>query len=79
MQFKPTSIGAHNSAAVTFTDNAGGITGTVQNVTLTGTGTAPDLAISKSPTGSFEVGVNNTYAITLKNNGTAATQQQITA
>ncbi len=78
VQFKPTSTGAHNNAAVTFTDNAGGIAGTLQNVTITGTATAPDLAITKTHTGSFEVGVNNIFTITLKNNGTAATQQQIT-
>jgi uncharacterized repeat protein (TIGR01451 family) len=47
-------------------------------ITLTGTGTAPDLAITKTHVGSFEVGVNNTYAIKLTNNGTAATQHQIT-
>jgi uncharacterized repeat protein (TIGR01451 family) len=47
-------------------------------IALTGTGTAPDLAIAKSHSGNFEVGVNGVYTIKLTNNGTAATQQQIT-
>ncbi len=72
--FSPKAIGTRTAnIAIVVT----GITNPAP-ITLTGTGTAPDLAITKSHAGSFEVGVNNTYAIKLTNNGTAATQQQIT-
>jgi uncharacterized repeat protein (TIGR01451 family) len=72
--FSPKAIGARTAnIAIVVTGIAN-----PAPITLTGTGTAPDLAITKSHVGSFEVGVNNTYAIKLTNNGTAATQQQIT-
>ncbi len=72
--FSPKAIGTRTAnIAIVVT----GITNPAP-ITLTGTGTAPDLAITKSHAGSFEVGVNNTYAIKLTNNGTAPTQQPIT-
>jgi uncharacterized repeat protein (TIGR01451 family) len=72
--FSPTAIGAR-TANITIVVTS--ITNPTP-ITLTGTGTAPDLAITKTHVGSFEVGVNNTYAIKVTNNGTAATQHQIT-
>jgi uncharacterized repeat protein (TIGR01451 family) len=72
--FSPAAIGAR-AASISVV-----VTGIANPapIALTGTGTAPDLAISKTHTGSFEVGINNTYAIKLTNNGTAPTQHAIT-
>ena len=73
MTFDPTAIGTRTAnIAIVVTGIAN-----PAPVTLTGTGTAPDLAISKSHVGSFEVGVNGAYTIKLTNNGTAATQHPI--
>ncbi len=72
--FSPTAIGTR-TASVSIV-----VTGIANPapITLTGTGTAPDVAIAKTHTGSFEVGGTGTYTIKLTNNGTVATQHQIT-
>jgi uncharacterized repeat protein (TIGR01451 family) len=72
--FDPTTTGARTAnIAIVVTGIA-----SPAPITLTGTGTAPDVAIAKSHAGSFEVGTNGVYTIKLTNNGTAATQHQIT-
>ena len=74
MTFDPAATGTR-TASITIVVN--GIANPAP-ITLTGTGTAPDLAIAKSHVGSFEVGGNGSYTIKLTNNGTAATQHPIT-
>ncbi len=59
--FTPQSAGTHNSAQVTVTDNNGGVTGSTQTVSLTGTGivlssiqiTAPNQSIISGATDQF--------------------------
>ena len=46
--FKPTATGAR-SAVLRFTDNSGGVAGATQDVTLSGTGTAPAIAATPNP------------------------------
>jgi len=71
--FAPTQTGTF-SATVTVTDNAGGVTGSTQVVTFSGTAVGP--LVSLSPTGlSFASTLNTASAaqtVTLTNNGTAA-------
>src|SRR2546426_10780824 len=47
VQFKPTAAGTSN-AALAITDNNGGVAQSVQTVSLTGTGTAPALTLSRT-------------------------------
>jgi hypothetical protein len=75
LTFKPTATGVR-AATVTITDNAGGVAGTTQVVTLGGTGTAPAVTLAPNPLPAFgnqRVGTTSTgQTVTITNSGTAS-------
>lgn len=80
VRFLPTSTGVHNGL-LTITDNSNNTAGSVQTVTLTGTGVVQLPIASLSPT-SLDFGnvlVNNTFqqSVTLTNTGTGVNAMSI--
>ncbi len=73
--FKPTATGTR-SGTVTVTDNTGGITGSIQTATLTGTAVAPVASVTPSSLPAFAgtlVGSSSSpQIVTLSNTGSAA-------
>jgi hypothetical protein len=72
--FHPTTTGA-KTASLTFTDNSNGVTGSTQNVSLSGTGTAPLAVVSfTGPVPALNTGGSSTKngVITVHNTGTGA-------
>ena len=70
--FSPTTTGPF-TGTLTVTDNSGGVSGSTQTVSLTGTSTAPNVSLSSSGVsfGNQPVGVTSTAnAVTVTNSGT---------
>jgi len=72
--FSPTQTGTR-TGTLTITDNTGGVTGSVQTVSLTGTGANPEATLSKTSLSFGDQAVDTTSAIkkvTLTSSGTTS-------